>query len=157
MSTVQTLRSNKATRYDARSGQMVEIEQPPAIAAAAVLDEVLGLLRDLLNDATAKKRVTEFADAVAKARDAGLAAVKSRANHAATLAAIEAETEAHTKKLADEKLAHDQAMERRLRDVEMREKAATDTHASALRTLAEATALKADLQKKLDAIRRAAE
>ncbi|MFY9835020.1 MAG: hypothetical protein WAK55_00845 [Xanthobacteraceae bacterium] len=134
---------------------MPEGDEAPSTTAAA-----LGLLKslsDLLADPKkAAAQIGQFTDAANKANDAIAKAKTEQSNAHDARNALAAAQEAHTKKLADEKLAHEQQMSAREVLVVSKEKDADDKHRAAVRALDEANKLKSQLQARLDLVRQAA-
>lgn len=119
---------------------------------------LLNSLVDLLADPkAAQKRVTEYADAVAKAGEAVKAAKHADRDKAAALADLADEQAAHERRLASEKAAHERAMAEREKIVSERELAAADQEKQIEREWSEVNAARADLKRRLEALRKAAE
>jgi hypothetical protein len=134
---------------------------PKPAEGFAFSPEPLGLLKglvDLLADpAAAKKRVGEFADAVSKARDAVETAKRAQVDHDAALAEIADAQERHVRRMADERANHEREMLERERAIAGREQAAADREKEADDLLDELKADRAALDRRLEAIRKAAE
>lgn len=158
--TVTAIRPNKPMRYRYDGNLAVPIgveEDQPAAQPAEQLSDLLAVLKALLTDQKAAlKLVSDAEAAMSKTATATAEQAKAEANRNAALADLARAQAAHTKKLADEKLAHEQAMAARESAVVAKEVNAADLERRATRTLDEAEKLKARLKARLDLVRQAA-
>jgi hypothetical protein len=127
----------------------VDVAFAPEVSAAT-------LIAALADPAQAKKRLAEFADAAAKARDAVAAAKQAKADHAITLAAIADAQKQHDEKLAGELAAHTLEMQSRTKKLDGREAALGTREKDADALLAELKAEREALRQRVEAIRKAA-
>jgi hypothetical protein len=124
------------------------------------LGELLELTRLLADPAATAKRITDLQTAAETARAAAEEAKQAQAAAIAERDAADRDIKAARKKhdgdLASDRAIFDAEVKRRTRDIEARESAAAALQATATKAVDEASALKADLNKRLDAIRSAA-
>jgi hypothetical protein len=130
----------------------------PAEGQAFALEplELLTNLVALLADpAAAKKRIGEFADAAAKANAAGVAAAKAQADADAAVAGLADAKQKQDEKLASELAAHTVEMQRRTREIDGRVQAVEAREREADEQHAKLAADRADLKRRIEAIRAA--
>jgi hypothetical protein len=154
---------NKPAKYAYRDGGMILVEdtdEPAEKSAELPSSDAIALLKglvDLLADPKkAAQKIADLSDMVANANTVIAAAKVEQTKADEADDHIEKAQAAQNKKLADEKLAHEQAMERRLRDVEQREKVVADREKEADDLIAGLKQDRAVLDRKLEAVRKAA-
>jgi DNA repair exonuclease SbcCD ATPase subunit len=133
---------------------------PKPVEGFAFAPDPLGLLTNLVallaDPPAAKKRVSEFNDAAAKADAATAAAKQALADREVALADLAAARQKHAETLASELAAHTVEMERRTRELNSREQATAAREKEADDLVIELEAERADLKRRLAAIRSAA-
>ncbi len=111
----------------------------------------------LADPAAAKKRVAEFANAVGQAREAEAARKAAEADRIRVTAAIAAAEKRSEDKIAAELAAHTVELQSRTKVLDGREAAIVEREREADKIIAELKTERADLKRRLDAIRTAAE
>jgi chromosome segregation ATPase len=143
---------------DGLAGAIIEDDEAPAPASSSAqsFDQAASLIAIAVDPAGTAKRLKELKDATAKHDASAEQARVEQQRVQSAIADLGRTRAADEKRLADATLAHEQAMERRLRDVEVRESAADKAAAELEQREAKLKADRAKLDKKLAAVREAA-